>query len=58
MGESNERNNLEKRKNRFKVSKRLGLRLTLTVLSLLPMPSLQPSPQVLEGLVHVCQGKI
>lgn len=58
MGESNERNNLEKRKNRFKVSKRLGLRLTLTVLSLLTMPSLQPSPQVLEGLVHVCQGKI
>lgn len=55
MGESNERNNLEKRKNRFKVSKRLT---STVLLSLPPMPSLQPSLQVLEGLVHVCLEKI
>lgn len=59
MGEGNERKNSGKRRNSSKVFKRMGLHLTpAALLSPLPMPSLQPSPQALEGLMHICLGKI
>ena len=59
MGEGNERKNSGKRRNSSKVFKRMGLHLTpAALLSPLPMPSLHLSPQALEGLMHICLGKI